>query len=243
MTSAASYGRPSRRTNADHLAAEISRFRIFQRTSGLEVDAVGPLIACPGGASAVFAIGTILDRQEAPVGPINDIIEAIFRCLHQHLVRLAAYFQIGQDDVLGCGRIPGIAGRSLIMPGILSGLAVKRDNRCEKPIVALPLRTNLMIPRRAIADADIDMVKFRIISDEIPDRSATTLAPPFAELCLCGFRHNGIRGFAEILGLAERRLAAREAALSADGLEQRFEKTKLFGDNDDHAYRQPYGYY
>ena len=48
---------------------------------------------------------------------------------------------------------------------------------------------------------------------------------------------------AEFLALAERRLASREAALSADGLEQRFEKNKLFGDDDDHAFRPPYGYY
>jgi hypothetical protein len=48
---------------------------------------------------------------------------------------------------------------------------------------------------------------------------------------------------AEFLELAERRLASREAALSADGLEQRFEKNKLFGDDDDHAFRPPYGYY
>lgn len=48
---------------------------------------------------------------------------------------------------------------------------------------------------------------------------------------------------AEFLGLAERRLASREAALSADGLEHRFEKQKLFGDDDDHAFRPPYGYY
>lgn len=48
---------------------------------------------------------------------------------------------------------------------------------------------------------------------------------------------------AEFLGLAERRLSSREAALSADGLEQRFEKNKLFGDDDDHAFRPPYVYY
>ncbi|WP_231639110.1 hypothetical protein [Sphingomonas profundi] len=47
---------------------------------------------------------------------------------------------------------------------------------------------------------------------------------------------------AELLALAERRLALREAALSAEGLEQRFEKQKLFGDDDDHAFRPPYGY-
>lgn len=47
----------------------------------------------------------------------------------------------------------------------------------------------------------------------------------------------------QLLTLAERQLELREAALSADGLEQRFEKNKLFGDDDDHAFRPPYGYY
>lgn len=44
---------------------------------------------------------------------------------------------------------------------------------------------------------------------------------------------------AEFMGLTKRRLASREAALSAEGLEQQFEKQKLFGDDDDHAFRPP----
>jgi len=48
---------------------------------------------------------------------------------------------------------------------------------------------------------------------------------------------------AGFLSLAERRLAAREAELSADGLAQRFENQRLFGNDDDHAFRPPYGYY
>ena len=48
---------------------------------------------------------------------------------------------------------------------------------------------------------------------------------------------------AEFLAMAERRLASREAALSADGLEERFEQNKLFGDDDDHAFRPPFGFY
>lgn len=47
----------------------------------------------------------------------------------------------------------------------------------------------------------------------------------------------------EFLKLAERRLALRETALSANGLEQRFEKQKLFGEDDGHVFRPPYGYY
>lgn len=48
---------------------------------------------------------------------------------------------------------------------------------------------------------------------------------------------------AEFVASAERRLALREAALSADGLEQRFVKQKLFGDDDDHAFRPPSHHY
>lgn len=47
----------------------------------------------------------------------------------------------------------------------------------------------------------------------------------------------------EFLCLAEWRLASREAGPSGEGLEQRFEKSKLFGDDDDYAFRPPYGYY
>jgi len=47
---------------------------------------------------------------------------------------------------------------------------------------------------------------------------------------------------AEFPKLAERRLASREAALPAEGLDQRSEKQKLFGDDYDHAFRPPYGY-
>lgn len=39
------------------------------------------------------------------------------------------------------------------------------------------------------------------------------------------------------LAFAENRLAARETAFSADGLEQRFERNRLFGDDDGHGYR------
>ncbi|HJS12962.1 hypothetical protein [Sphingopyxis sp.] len=44
------------------------------------------------------------------------------------------------------------------------------------------------------------------------------------------------------LAFAEKRLAIREAAFSADGLQRRFEKNRLFGDDDDHDFR-PSRYY
>ena len=46
----------------------------------------------------------------------------------------------------------------------------------------------------------------------------------------------------EFVELARRRLAAREAALSAVGLERRFETSRIFGEDDDHGFRAPYHY-
>ena len=47
---------------------------------------------------------------------------------------------------------------------------------------------------------------------------------------------------ASFLAFAEARLARREAALSAAGLEQRLEASKLFGEDDDHGFRPPHYY-
>lgn len=46
----------------------------------------------------------------------------------------------------------------------------------------------------------------------------------------------------EFADLARRRLAEKEAALSAAGLERRFEASRIFGDDDDHGFRAPYHY-
>lgn len=47
---------------------------------------------------------------------------------------------------------------------------------------------------------------------------------------------------AELLLFAEQRLASREAALSGEGLAQRFEVQRLFGDDDDHDFKPPHYY-
>lgn len=62
-----------------------------------------------------------------------------------------------------------------------------------------------------------------------------------------GLQSQPIEGAGERVGkfleLAERRLRAREKALSAEGLEKRFVDSKLFGEDDDHDFRAPYSYY
>ena len=46
-----------------------------------------------------------------------------------------------------------------------------------------------------------------------------------------------------LMPIVKRKLASREAALSTDGLHQRFERNKPFGDDDDHGFQTPYGHY
>lgn len=104
-------------------------------------------------------------------------------------------------------------------------------------------------------EEDRRLREFALRRDHIAERRGKALDEVLEEMAsldrlrrlvanLRGEQMSGSTGrVTEFLGLAERRLASREAALSTDGLEQRFEKQKLFGDDDDHAFRPPYGYY
>lgn len=47
---------------------------------------------------------------------------------------------------------------------------------------------------------------------------------------------------ADFLNFTERQLKAREAALSANGLDHRFDEQRLFGSDDDHGFRAPHYY-
>ena len=58
------------------------------------------------------------------------------------------------------------------MPEIFAGVRVKRDDRRQEQIVALVLRPDFAIPRAAVANTDIKLIKFRVIDNGIPDRTA-----------------------------------------------------------------------
>jgi hypothetical protein len=132
---------------------------------------------------------------------------------------------------------------SAIAIGVAVLAAAKKDDRVKREQQArqheeerrqreLALRRNHIAERRGTA---LDEVLEEMAS---LDRLRRLVANLRAE------KMSGSTGrVAEFLRLAERRLAEREAALSAGGLEQRFEKNKLFGDDDDQAFRPPYGYY
>ncbi len=74
--------------------------------------------------------------------------------------------------------VPGVAGRRLVIPGHLARIGMNGEDRGEIEIVAAARRTQIAIPRIAIARADIEQIEFRIIGHGIPRRAASPELPP-----------------------------------------------------------------
>ena len=99
------------------LAVFITGALHFHRPAGLDVDTLGPR-----------HLGDLLGRQQFAVGAIDHIEEAILRRMHQRLDGLATVFQIGQHDVHVGVVVPGLTGGGLVVPFILTGVGVERDD-------------------------------------------------------------------------------------------------------------------
>lgn len=130
-----------------------------------------------------------------------------------------------------------------IAVGIAVFAAAKKDDRIRRAEQARQYEDDRR--RRELALRENYIVERR-------DKALDELLEEIASLNRLRQLVTGLRGeemsgnanrVAEFLKLAEHRLASGEAALSAEGLEQRFEKHRLFGDDDDHAYQPPYGFY
>ena len=119
-------------------------------------------------------------EMSCPLVRSMHVEEAVLRRLHQHLAHLAVDVEVGEDDVLGGGEVPGLAGRRLIVPDIFAGVGPDRDDRAQVEIVAPPFRAIELVPGRAVADADIEQVELRIVGHRIPDRAAAAEPPPLA---------------------------------------------------------------
>ena len=157
------------RTEPHFAGAIIARLGIFDRSPGLDVKAAGPI-----DRDIVFR------RDQLAIGAVEHEKETVLGRLHQHLARFAANVEIGEHDMLGRGIIPGFARCRLEMPDIFASLGPQRDDRREVEIIAFALAAIKLVPRRAIADADIEQVKLGIIGHRIPHGATATLLPIFA---------------------------------------------------------------
>src|SRR5208282_3022026 len=95
--------------------------------------------------------------------------------------------------------VPFLSGRGLVMPRIVAGVGVDRDDRRKKPIVALAQTPISLVPLLAITRTEIDEVEFRIVGEGFPDRAAAASLPPLAMPCLGSFGENrALRRFCRI---------------------------------------------
>ena len=130
----------------------------LDRAPGLQVDSGSPIDLHIG-----------IGRQQLPVGPVEDVEEAVSVGVHQDLGRLALDIQLGEHHLGDRIIVERIVRRELVMPFDLAGLRFQREHRAGVEIVAGAHRG---VERSGIADAPIDRVQLRIIGAGDPGRSA-----------------------------------------------------------------------
>src|SRR5665213_3796160 len=92
---------------------------------------------------------------------------------------------VSQSQRRGVVEVEAVHRRGLIVPLILTGLRMHRDDRGGEQVVATARRTQLRRPRYAIAGAEDYQVGLRVVDDAIPGAAATALLPPLAVPGLC----------------------------------------------------------
>ena len=78
------------------------------------------------------------------------------------------------------GVVPGVAGRGLVVPDVFAGIRVERHDRGQVQVVAASRAAVLLVPRRAVADPDVEQVQLRVVGHRVPHRPAAADLPPLA---------------------------------------------------------------
>src|ERR1019366_9928595 len=76
------------------------------------------------------------------------------------------------------------------MPNVFPGVGLESHDGAGEQILATLGTPVLLVPRSAVADADVQEIKFGIVDDGIPDGAAATDLPPFTRPGLGGLREN-----------------------------------------------------
>lgn len=141
----------------------IQRIRHGVGAAGLGVQAGGPVDRHVGFAGQEFTGGRVQHVEEAVLGRMQD-----------HVALLARHRDVGGDDVLGGGEIPLVLRGFLEVPHVLAGLRAHGDDTAQEQIVAHPFGAQLVVPWRAVADADVQQVGDRVVGHGVPHRAAAT---------------------------------------------------------------------
>ena len=182
--------------------------------------AVGAGRILDGATIRVEALGPchrniVLAGDELSGFAVEHIEEAVLGRVQQNLANLPINFQIGQDDVLGCREVPGVARRLLEVPGHFARVGLDGDDGRDIKIVSAAGRAEVSAPRRAVAGADVEQVEVRVVGHGVPDRAAAAHFPVFPALRVglpCGHCSLEMFAFRREAWIARDRVEAPELA-------------------------------
>ena len=92
-------------------------------------------------------------RDEFAVGAVNHIEKTVLWRLHNDFTWFLVDLDIGQDHMLSCCVVPGIAGSCLVVPNILTVIRIQGHDRRQEQIIAAAWAANVTVPGRAVAGA------------------------------------------------------------------------------------------
>ena len=160
---------------------------VLDRATGLQVIALGP-----------GHLGEGLGREQLAVRAIEHVDKTVLGYLHQQLAEFALDRQVNERQLRGGRVIPLLAGRELEVPHVLARVRPQRHDRGNEQVVAATGAAQPAGPRRAVADADVEQIEFRVPGHRVPHRA--TAAPLGETRAAPGFRGHGHRGVFRCLG-------------------------------------------
>ena len=172
----------ARRAGADQRGGPaVASFGILHRPARLRVDGVRP--------ADRQSSRCVLRRRhgqkwsggnQLAAFTIHDIEEAVLRRLQRDLPRLAVDRELGKHDRLRRCVVPGLPRCVLVVPLVRAGGGIERDDGGQKQVVAAAGRSDLLVPRRAVAHADDQLIEVRVVDDGVPHGATTAKRPPLA---------------------------------------------------------------
>ena len=145
----------------------MARFWNLDGTAGLRVHVRRPVDPDIG-----------LRGQQGTVGAVQHVEETVFRCLEQDLADGAVDLEVGQDHVLGGRVVPGLTRSRLVMPDVLASVGVERHDGRQVQVVTAAGAAQVAVPRRTVADADVEEVQLRVEGHRVPHGSSAPHRPP-----------------------------------------------------------------
>ena len=146
-----------------------ARLGILDGPSALGIDTLGPVDR-----------DITRSRDQLSGCAVEHIKETVLRRLHHHRARPAVDLEVRENHVLSGVEVPRVARCGLVVPDVLAGPGLQRDDRVNVEIVAAAGRAIGLVPGTSIAHPDIEQVELGVIRHRIPHGPAATERPPVA---------------------------------------------------------------